>query len=170
MNKTCSPGNQFTFTCPIFKANTKIAPCLELRDRVYRGEPPAVRLGCQTAIHANKCPIPTIITHMCRMKDDPYHSDEPKMGSLRQNILDVISPVLIPEKMIEASGASDAEKAAMRKRNDEARAGAKLATPPRSSIAKPKETLPDPTPAPKINSSAAATGDLSAAINTEAVS
>jgi hypothetical protein len=170
ISKTLSPENQFLFTCPVFKVNTKIASCLELRELVWRGEKPAVRFGCQVAMHADKCPVPRIVRKMIRMQDDPYHSTEAKVGSIQQVILDEIAPVLVMDRHIDESAATDLEKIALHKCNKAARAGEHMTTKSREYK---KPTAPKKAavaPAPKVSDAtitAAATGDLSAALNTE---
>ncbi len=165
--KTLSPENQFIITCPVFRADAKIASCFQLRDHVYRGDKPPVRIGCQVALHACKCPIIPIMTRLIREKGskDPYHSAEPRKGALDPEILNQISPVLINEKKIEESGASDAEKKALHRCNADARAGSHMKVAPKAY----KKDPPPSKSKPAIDAitTAAATGDLSAAINTE---
>lgn len=161
ISKTLSPDNQAAIACPVFRSDVKIASCFQLRDLVWRGERPAVRYGCQVAMDAGKCPIPVIITKMIRMQDDPYHSPEPKRISIQQVVLDQISPVMVPEKRIDESGASDLEKKALHRCNKDARAGSHMTTKSKPYVA-PKKVAP-----PTKMITAAATGDLSAAINTE---
>jgi hypothetical protein len=169
ISKTLSPENQFTFTCPVFRADTKIASCLALREVVWRGEPVAVRYGCQVAMHADKCPIPRIVRKMARMQDDPYHSAEPKKGSLHQIILDEIAPVLVNERVIDESGATALEKTALHRCNAAARAGSHMTTKSRHYV-KPAKMADVAPAAPTISDAtitAAASGDLSAALNAE---
>ncbi len=163
--KTLSPENQAIITCPIFRSDTKIAACFQLRELVWRGDRPAVRLGCQVAMDADKCPIPRMIKEMMHKPgDDPYHAPEPRKVAIRQSVLDSSSPVLISEKAIEACGASANEKAAMRRCNNDARNGSRMTS---RTYAPPKPPSKTKVEVDDKITTAAATGDMSAAINTE---
>lgn len=168
--KTLDPLNQFAFNCPVFHANTKIAACFMLRELVARGDRPATRRGCQVAMDACKCPIDVILADMRRKNDDPYHSTTAKVGKLNDSVLERTSLVLVLERNIERAELSPQEAAALRKCNDDAH------TDFTKIVKKPRRR--DPTPAemetlvakPKIKSEtvvAAATGDMSAAVNAE---
>jgi hypothetical protein len=171
--KTFEPENQFMITCPVFKAPTRLSACFELREIVWRGDKPPVRRGCQVAMHACKCPINDIVKDACRDGDDPYYSATPKIGALRDNILERISPVLVLPDAIERANLPPKEAKALYDANDEAREGVKKKkrtarrrdpTPEEIAAAGPvsaEEKVTDET------IRAATTGDMSAAINAE---
>ena len=187
--KTLDPLNQFAFVCPVFKAQTKIAACFMLRDLVWRGEKQPTRRGCQVAMHAGKCPINQIIKDMGRLDDDPYYSATVKVGTLRDDILDRIAPVLVPEGDIQRADLPTKETLALRACNEEAHDHAK------NPIKKKHQRRRDPTqaeidaraePMPELTDSqrtigkaafekisavegltAAKSGDMTAALNAE---
>lgn len=174
ISKTLSPENQYKIVCPVFGAETRIAACFELRDRVWRGEKLPVRAGCQVALHASKCPINNIIKRMVQDGSDPYHSVEPRLGSLDQDDLDRIARVLVPEKAI-AERCSPAEQKKLLEANENARKGVVIKRTRTKTEAAPMSDVPTaapvaPAPArttPSAISEAAMTGDMSAAINAE---
>ncbi len=173
--KTYDPANQFQFVCPVFKATTKIASCLTLRDLVWRGEHPEQRKGCQCAMESGKCPIPVIVTKITRLRNDPYHSDAPKVGALEFDILDAIAPVLTSDRAMQRHGVSAGEEKLLIKANEDARNGVRIITkPPRriervvdmEDVKAPAAALPAPTDASELVR-AAQSGDMAAAINAE---
>jgi hypothetical protein len=169
ISKTLSPENQMLITCPVFRADVRISSCFTLRDLWARGEGPPVRQGCQVALNASKCPISAILTRMIRLNEDIYHSTEPKKGALDQKILAQIGPTLIQDRKIDESGASDLEKKAMHRCNAEARDGSHSKASPKAYKRTAAPKLED-VAAPAVSDAiitAAATGDMSAAINTE---
>lgn len=98
---TLSPENQFTFTCPIFKANTKISACLKLRDLVWKGKKTEVRKGCQACLSASKCPIYWVMRDMTANGTDPYASTTPVQGALEPQILNHIAPIIVPSRTLD---------------------------------------------------------------------
>ena len=171
---TLSDDNQFSFICPIFDVQTKMAACMTLRELVWRGEKPAVRKGCQVCMHANKCPVNTIIWDMIRSPgNDPYGSETPKVGKLQERHLAAIERVKVPDKMIERAmeqGLPPAEVAKIRKSNDMAAKTASKHIRNAQEIAledvqidRRKRPPTETVMAPEI--SAAITGDMSAAVN-----
>lgn len=124
--KALSPSNQFQFHCPIFGSVTKISSCFQLDELVMRGRKPEARKGCQACMESNKCPIWHIKQRMKRNDIDCYHSIEPKIGQLENEILETIAPILIQathmrqvevpferEKMVQAN--EDASNGVVRK-------------------------------------------------------
>jgi hypothetical protein len=175
MAKTFERENQFQFVCPVFQATTKIASCLVLRDAVWRGEKVEQRQGCQCAMRSGKCPVPTIVTQMVRLKSDPYHSAEPTVGKLSYDILDGIAPVLVTDTMMGRFMLSAQEEKLLRQGNEDARSGKRvIQKKPRRQervveMEDVKETEQEPasTDASELMR-AAQSGDMSAAINSAA--
>lgn len=168
--KTYEPTNQFQFVCPIFKATTKIASCIALRDIFWRGDRPEQRKGCQCVMESGKCPIPVVVSRITREQNDPYYSDTPKVGALEDDILDRIAPVLTMDKTINKHAMSEGERKLILKANEDARAGVRPERQPkrRAAVVKMddvKETLsPAETDASELVK-AAQSGDMSAAVN-----
>ena len=176
--KTYSPDNKFEFECPIFNVTTKIASCFEVHRLWQKGRPPEVRKGCQACMSSNKCPIPSI-DHIIRMSgDDPYYSAEPKVGNLKNNVLERIMPVMIQEKHMQMTEL-EGERAKMLEANRQTAefANEKLASTPK--VGKRKRSTVETASAPIVLEKvtpdeptgaiigAAASGDMSAAINAE---
>lgn len=159
---TLSPDNQFAFECPVFETNVKIAPCFELRDRVWRGEKLGIRRGCQAAMASNKCPINHILKRMVLTGDDPYGSKTAKLGRLSDDILKRIAPVVVIDAHMRDYGCTDRERELLIAANERAsKAGTgKTFTRPRR---KKAETTAHP--AAPATESAAETGDMTAALN-----
>lgn len=165
ISKTLSPDNQLKIRCPVFNAETKIAGCFLLRDMVWRGERPEQRQGCQCALLAGKCPIPVILQRMVREGDDPYHSAEPKVGTLTDDVLDRIAPVLISDTQMNRHELTPQERKALVQGNEDARSGKRqIRKAPRR-----EERVIDDTPpvsaTDKAVIEAAKKGDLGAAIS-----
>lgn len=176
ISKTLSPENQFKFTCPIFRVETKISACFSLRDHFWRGERPPVRVGCQCAMDAGKCPIPVVLNRMIREGTDPYHSVEPRVGKLDYDVLDRISRVLVTDATMKRYPLSAGETGLLLRANEDARNGVLSAPKKSRREERVVETLPDVAPAEKTTKSdaselmkAAASGDMTAAINAEVV-
>lgn len=171
--KTLAPENEFKFRCPIFPADVKIADCFKLRDMVWRGEKPPVRQGCQCAMATSKCPIPNVITKMIRLNKenyDPYHSAEPKLGKLSQDDLERIAPVLVPDSQMRRYALSAVEEKCLVQANEAARKHKPMTSKRREERVLDfdgvTETKPEETTDAVI--AAAASGDLAAAITSEA--
>jgi hypothetical protein len=167
--------NQATISCPIFGVETKLAACMKLRDKVWQGQNPPIRKGCQACMSANKCPAAQIVNTMIYGKKenaDTYGSHEPKNIKLRDNILERILPVVVRPETMRKFGVSDQEQALIETANDRIRKQMVSApssekessySPKRS--AKPKAT---PKPTAEVNTAraeAARSGDMSAAIS-----
>lgn len=165
--KTLADDNQFGFTCPVFKANTAIKPCIELRDRFWRGERPEVRRGCQAAMEASKCPIVHVIDQMIIKGNDPYYSATPKLGTLDPDILARVSPVLVRPEIMDKHNISEREREILLKANEDAAKGVKNVTkyakPRRKPSAPAMATVPETKP--DVTVEAAEKGDMTAAIN-----
>lgn len=157
--KTLAPENQFRFVCPIFQAETKIATCFKVRDRVWRGEQFVERGGCQVCLSASKCPIVHVLNKMMRGEDDPYHSAEPKVGSLEPEILERISPILVLPFQMAGRELNDRERQLIEAANENARAGAKLRSARKGSE--------EPMPAPKKRAKTIAAPSTDATVKTE---
>ena len=178
-----SPSNQFSFVCPIFDVETKISACIKLRELVWKGQRPEVRVGCQACMSASKCPAATIVQRMAignRLAPDEYFSAQPSKGKLRVDILEHIQPVIVlentdaakVENTIAQYGVPSAEANLIRSSSE--RIAKQLGVAPQAKplgqskarkFVEVEKTAPKSTP--QINT-AAATGDLSAAINRQA--
>jgi hypothetical protein len=169
--KTLSPENQFRFVCPVFKAETKIASCFAVRDLHARGEGPPTRRGCQVAMTTGKCPVWVILRDMRRTDEDPYYSDVPKLGTLGDDVLNHIAPIMSPDRILDRAAISAAELAALRARNDDAVAGvgrtAKQKTKAAAKLKADAPPLEDVVSIEPAITDAAKTGDMTAAINAE---
>lgn len=158
-------ANQFTFTCPIFNSETKFAACEMLRNKVWRGEEVPVRKGCQACMSSGKCPVSRELAMYVQGRTDLscYQSETPKHGKLRAQVLEDIRPVIVRADHVNKYGVIPGEQALIESCN--ARIDAQLGTAPRKEASKRPTSTPRPAPKkPEINN-AAATGDLSAAIN-----
>lgn len=172
---TYSAENQFSFICPIFNTETKIRACLTLRDLTYRGEKPEVRKGCQACVSASKCPVAEIVrsnTFGGGSPDSEYFSAQVVVGKLRSDVLEKMLPVLVPDSMMTAYRISAIERELMASAHE--RIAKQLETAPgkksgskfvASKAAPPIPRAKTTAPTPSAIQSAAATGDLSAAIS-----
>lgn len=177
---TFARENQFSFTCPIFNASTKIAACIQLRDLVWAGKRVDKRLGCQACMRSSKCPATLIVDRIMRSRhevDDSYGSAEPVNGKLRVDVLEYIRPIVVLENDLNRYGVSSGERILISSANERIDQMLKTAPTgagrsiPRSQVtftAPTKRTASKPTPAPVTDTGinvAAASGDMSAAIN-----
>lgn len=113
--KSYTNANQFRFVCPIFSAEVGIRECFILRDAWMKGTKVAVRKGCQACMSASKCPVGHIVSSIQHGGPDAYYSPVPKVGSLRPEILDRIGPIVVTERCIERfPELDDKQKAAIR--------------------------------------------------------
>lgn len=175
-----SEENQFCFTCPVFNARTKMAACTTLRELVWRGERVEKRRGCQVAMKSGMCPAAAMVSLYSYNKnwDNDFHSsDVEKDGKLHAQVLEKIVNKLPMEKLYHRYEVAEAEIKLLETAND--RIEQQLKTAPgerlsraegashtkagkrRKAAAAPKQTVPT-----EIQS-AAASGDMSAAINQE---
>lgn len=179
-------SNQMIITCPIFNVDTKVAHCVELRHRIFRGEAGQVRRGCQACVASGKCPIAREVTktihHKLSFQD--YVSDEPKKGKLSKQMLTEIRPVVVQSQHLDKYGVSPEERDLIMTANP--RIDAQLGHAPsrenkplvernKREVSGARTRLP---PSPKVEleankvrktetaaDHAAATGDMSAALN-----
>lgn len=177
--KTLDDDNQFIFTCPIFETDTKMASCMTLREKVWRGDKPDVRKGCQMCMAANKCPVNNIIKDMMRHLDsDPYHAAIPKKGRLQERHLAQIERTIINERdlerAMESGRISPAEHQKMVKANQNARTVANKGVRNAQEIdfkveldhvEKRSTKVEKGTEEPSAAVKAAMSGDMSAAVN-----
>lgn len=166
-----STANQLKIICPIFGVESEVRVCLHLRDELWAGRKKDVRRGCQACLHDSKCPIVVIVQETFRTGEDPgYFSREPRVVSIKDKHLDRIQRVLVQDKTLNDYGVPDNERLAIAAVNRwDAKLkgrvpGHKLEELPSAGPArKPAEK---PIEAPKTDLiEAAATGDLTAAIN-----
>jgi hypothetical protein len=169
---TLSASNELTVTCPTLGVETKLADCFILRDRVWRGEKPTERRGCQACMAASKCAAAAIVHDMWVSKVDPgYFSATSKHGSLDASLVDRLGRVIVPEKTLDLFGVVDPERAVILASNEAGRASKRAAIdtsdwaqekPKRRSSTKPtiKAQAPD-----NNTVAAAVAGDMSAAVN-----
>ncbi|MFA9261815.1 MAG: hypothetical protein ACEQSB_00445 [Undibacterium sp.] len=172
---TLSSGNQATFDCPIFGVETKVATCGSLRDKVWAGTLMEKRGGCRACIADNKCPISSIISKIIYSKEDPenldvYGSREPKKIRLRDDVLGRVLPVMVQESTLRRFNVSDQERMLIETANDRIRS--QMVSAPKASekvanIRRANQPRKVEKQTPMVNPAhlAAATGDISAAIN-----
>lgn len=99
--KSLSAENRFRFVCPIFGAEVEMRECNKLRDMVWRGQGPEVRKGCQACMSASKCPMGAVFKELDPDAGvDPYFSTTPKLGRLSDKVLRAIAPIVVPETTI----------------------------------------------------------------------
>ncbi|WP_062120598.1 hypothetical protein [Aureimonas sp. AU40] len=171
--KTLSDQNQFTFTCPIFDATTRMVSCMNLRELVWSGRRPEKRQGCQAALCAGKCPINNIIKRLgVGDYGDPYGSFEPKHGSLRREDLQRIRPVICDERDMKKYEVSARERELIATANDRIDAAMKSAPRTKGAIHIEHDEMPAPRRKPSAPKAAApakagpvAGNDLTTAIN-----
>jgi hypothetical protein len=165
-------GNQFSFVCPIFNVSTKMAACVKLRNLVYRGQGPDVRKGCQACMASNKCPAIHAINNTIRNKENsefPYASPTPVEGKLRADILERIAPVVVQAAHLQKFAVPISEVALIETAND--RIYKQLGVAPKQGGKTGGSRMParkaksENTPVQTSVQQAAATGDLTAAIN-----
>lgn len=176
--------NHFSFTCPIFNVETKMSACMQLREQVWMGRKPEVRRGCQACMRASKCPVVKIVQKISYDKSYDgmeYFSATPVRGRIGRSVLQHILPTVVPFHLIDQSGASDVERRLIA--SAEERIVQQLSSAPKDDQVRSRRTIKSSdgnaprklvsrsTAKPKSSepkvSNAAATGDLSAAINQE---
>lgn len=157
--------NQFQLVCPVFGVTTPISSCFQLREIVWRGEGPPVRQGCQACMEAGKCPINAITWEIARTKTNPYYSTTPKAGQLADRHVAAIARVKVPEYITKKYRLSDKEQALIEKANKLAAEGA-IARPVGGQSISPVIRTTKSKPAVSSDTfDAAASGDMTAAIN-----
>lgn len=176
--------NQFSFTCPIFNAETTLSACMKLRDKVWAGQQPQVRKGCQACMTSGKCPAAKIADYYTNNasgpKNDAHGSAMPKKGKLTAFILEKVQRVIVMPRIMAQYGISENEERLINSARE--RIDAQMETAPsgegertvtfrgsnKPTKSKPMVSPKTTAPAPIINNAIAAaamTGDLSAAIN-----
>lgn len=165
-NSIVSESNKLQIKCPVFEAPTKVSACVKLRDMVWRGEKPEKRQGCQVAMRCGTCPVAQLVqyTAFASEKIDHYYSDVPVMGRLRKDVLDRISNTLNTRSIMSFYTLSLGEIKMLESSVDRIRlmvGKAPVATDERKAKRIVKKSVPK---AAKIDA-AAATGDMSAAVN-----
>lgn len=172
MIKTYSPTNKFRFACPIFGAEVEIAGCLSLREMMAIGKKPEQRRGCQACIKSSKCPIPRIMMCIQRTGEDPYYAAEPKVGTLRPDVLDNIRPILVHEPYLDEFNVPPSERELILVANESAGDQTKAKSSKRLPIPSVKfEPIKgEPKASHDALTDAAMTGDMSAAISRAAES
>lgn len=178
--------NQFTFVCPVFNARTKFQSCSTLRNLVWAGKNPSVRRGCQVCMAAGKCPAAAAISKVIYDKTssfDSFYSETEVNGKLPADVLERIRPVIVLDQHIQRFRPPTEEIELIQSAN--LRIDQQLLTAPKpaksttvrssqamklTGSARKKSAAPAPAPtrAPKPTPNphtAAATGDLAAAIN-----
>jgi hypothetical protein len=171
--------NQFTFTCPIFDAKTKMGACTKLRDVHAKGKPLEIRRGCQAAMSCGMCPAAEMVRMYWQNKswnNDHHGSVEPKEGKLHAQLLERVLRVMPQQAVLARYGVSDAERERLLSARE--RIAAQLKTAPGELIGRrDSDDYEAPKPRRKASSTpakpastntinqAAATGDMSAAIN-----
>lgn len=168
---TLAATNQFRFTCPIFEVETRMSHCVQLRNIAYYGGNPApVRRGCQACIKDGKCPASEIVRRISygREVSDHYGSSTPVKGPIERGVLERVADVIVTDKTMDFMGATPGERAKIATASERIRkmvgsapakvsnGGARRSTPRKTTAA---AAVP-----PSVNS-AAATGDLAAAIS-----
>lgn len=175
---TTSMENKFSFKCPIFDQEVQMRGCVLLRDKVYRGERIATRRGCQACVSSSKCPANELVKRIAFGRHDATDhcsSEEPKTGRMPADVLERVAAVIVTETHMQTFGVTYEERELIRGAGE--RIAAMIETAPkgkveartrmvssaRSSVSRRSVSAPAPeTPA---NHKAAATGDLSAALN-----
>lgn len=170
-----SKANQFSFTCPVFDVETKMAACTNLRDIVWRGGRPPVRKGCQAAIKCGMCPASAMISlysFNSRFDNDHHGSTVPKSGKLLAQVLERTARAMPLDNVLTSCGVSPAERDLLFSAGP--RFEEQLKTAPGESNRAPsnfeapkKRKAKTVAPVPVNNNlkDAATTGDLAAALN-----
>ena len=168
-----SDENAFQFVCPLFNAKTKMGSCTKLREMVWMGKHVPVRRGCQAAMRCGKCPAADMVSRYCFDKNwtnDHHGSVEPKEGKLMRSILERIRNVLMRDKVMDECGVPANERLLLESANERIDQQMKTAPGEASRNYTPtaaRKTVSAPPTAPKESeiNQAAATGNLTAAIN-----
>lgn len=172
---TLAANNEFRFHCPPLGVEVRLADCITLRDRVWRGERPEERRGCQACMHASKCPAAAIVHDMWTIKVDPgYFSAVPKVGALDAKLLERLGRIVVPEKTLDLLVVPDDERLAILNANEAVgkaiRKGSAVDTSSWSQSAPTKRRSARKSDAPTSELVAAAiSGDLSLAVEKAAI-
>ncbi len=170
-----SKENKASFVCPIFNVSTTMRACTRLRDMVYMGKKPPVRAGCQACIASSKCPAAEFIRKVAFGQDlggTDMASDTEETVKIPAEILTAIHPVVVTETMMNRYNLTLVERELIESANP--RIEAQLGHAPKQKLSSPRpvgrSTTRTVTKAeqPAVSSAvaeAAASGDMSAAIN-----
>ncbi len=182
---TLSPTNQLSFVCPIFDTEVRMAGCVKLRNLFWQGKVQTVRRGCQACMSAGKCPAAQVVQGiaMGRTQDDPYGSTSTVTVRLKADVLDHVLPIVVSTQTLQHFGVPGAEQRLIESAYDRIAkqlVGAPTTDGKRATV----RASADPTPRKTIGgtprkmagskaaapvsseiSNAAASGDLSAALN-----
>lgn len=181
---TFSKENKAKIHCPIFDADTTVSSCMNLRDKVWRGERVEVRKGCQACMASCKCPVARTVQRIIfnsATQRDPLGATEEVTLKIEAEVLSDILPVVVQEQYLNRYGVSAGERLVIEGCNpriEKQLGGAphNVRTAPRAAILKssveatPRAAIKSPPnvvakPIEDEISTAAATGDMSAAIN-----
>lgn len=168
-----SEKNQFTFTCPVFDTKVKMGTCMMLRDLVWRGKRHEKRRGCQAAMSCGMCPTAAMVSlysYNAGWQNDHHGSAEPREGRLRSEVLSKVANVIARDSVLNEYAVPPAERRLMLTASE--RVAAQLRGAPgdkasrgASDYVAPKKTRRTADPKPALDTSAAKSGDLAAAIN-----
>lgn len=176
---TLSMDNKTSIHCPLFNVDTQVRACVTLRSKVFQGQQVEVRRGCQAALASCKCPMMHVISRMAFGRSnvgDELGSTEPVLSKLPGDILVEILPIMIQEVHLRRYGVSKEETLILETANERIEKQILVApnnfkAPPRANVVKggtPRgrsKALPAPSVADTAIIEAAASGDMSAAIN-----
>lgn len=168
-----------TFVCPMFGVETKVAACGKLQELVWMGKRPEVRRGCQACMDSSKCPM-VALTQLNSVQYKTGTMIDIRNGKLPREVLERIRPIVVQDQHLMRRSTSAAEREAISGANDridqmlKTAPGASLFTRPKADtsrkaeprVTRKAESAPAPTPeVESVVNRAAATGDMSAAIN-----
>lgn len=180
---TLARENRFSFTCPIFDAKVEMRSCVFIRDKVYVGKKLETRRGCQACVRSGKCPAAEIVRRIAFNSTDitdHCSSTEEKHGRLPADVLERVAAVLVKDSDLASLSVPQVERDLITSSRE--RIEAQIVTAPRERVSarrvsapvneprkvaqKPvqRASVPATTQTTAINK-AAATGDLTAALN-----
>ena len=166
--RSLSRTNRFSFTCPIFETEVELRGCARLHELHQVAKGPETRRGCQAAMSSSKCPI-WHMHQMIRQGRDEWASEEPKSGTLGNDLLGRIARIQTLEKTINEYQVPAREAELLTAANSmwEKGAPAKASKPraPRAVEAAPAPVKAGKTSSKEERAKAAKAGDLAAAIN-----
>lgn len=161
------------FVCPLFNAKTTDTACRKMRERVWTGHKMEYRRGCQAAMRCGKCPIELTITFEIYNGEwkTSHMGKELRNGRFHTRILERIRRIVMRESIMNEVGVPPVERQLLLTANEriDASLGGAVALDVASDnddLVKPvRKAAPKSKPASSSIASAAATGDLAAAIN-----
>jgi len=167
-----STHNKALIQCPIFNTTAKVASCVALREKVWRGEKIAVRRGCQACQRSSKCPAAEMVRRVAfglNSANDSLGSREEKIVPIEYDLLARIRPVVVMDTHMRELDVPEIEQqliATANKRIDAAMQKAPQATRQTNIVRgfhDHKQTKPQ-APSNERLKQAAISGDLAAAI------